>query len=270
MKIISTHSKDMIRYISEFPFDQYEIKEISSFGREIFFYIDVKKDCIKSCLDKGEAWEKRISQYIVKYALPGSNVIDVGAHIGTHALTMAYCVGNKGRVFAFEPQPKIFRELFLNLRINLLKNISCIWGAAGAKKGTIEIGPLAAGNEGATPLIKTSFSSGKWSSKVIGGTGVFVDVIAIDSLKLDKVSLIKIDVERMENRVLEGARETIRKNKPVIILEIMGGWVPEAASASIIAQIEYTKRIITDLGYDLKRIDDWDYLALPKKIASYA
>lgn len=254
----------MIRYISEFPFDQYQIKQVRCIEREAFFYIDSENDYIKSYLEKGEVWERHISRLIVKYALPGSKVIDVGAHVGTHTLTMAYCVGNKGRVFAFEPQPKIFRELFQNMRINMLKNLSCIWAAAGAKTGFIEISPITMDNEGGTPLINTCISSGKWSSTVIGGTGTYVDLITIDSLKLNKVSLIKIDVEGMENLVLEGAKETILKNKPVIILEIMGGWVFETAPSYIVEQIEYTKRILTDLGYDIKRIVDWDYLATPK------
>ena len=147
---------------------------------------------------------------------------------------------------ALEPQPKIFRELFLNVRLNLLKNVSCVWAAAGAKIGTIEICPFVMNNEGATPLM---LSPGP--SQVIGGTGIHVDLITIDSLKLNKVSLIKIDVEGMENLVLEGAKETILKNKPVILLEIMGGYFPQKATSSIVEQIEHTKRHVASLGYDV-------------------
>lgn len=265
LEIISTHSQDMIRYIDEFPFNQYHIEMITHFERAVFFYIDSINDYIKSYLRKGVVWENYISKLIVKYALQGSKVIDVGAHVGIHTLTMAYCVENHGRVFAFEPQPKLFRELFMNMKINMSNNISCVWGAAGEENSTIETSAVTINNEGATPLIAGFDSSGEWCSRVIGGTGIYVDLIAIDSLNLNGVSLIKIDVEGMENMVLEGAKETIQKNKPVIILEIMGGWIPETAPSYVIEQIEYTKRIITDLGYDLNRIGDWDYLAIPKK-----
>jgi FkbM family methyltransferase len=241
-------SKDMLRYINEFPFEQYDIAQIRCFNREMFFYVDSINDCIKGCLAKGMKWEGHVYNWIAKHALPGTKVIDVGAHIGTHTLTMAYCVGDKGHVYAFEPQPKIFRELFQNIRLNLLKNISCIWAAAGAKQGTIEASPFVSDNEGATPLM--------------GGAGIHVDLIPIDSLKLNKVSLIKIDVEGMENLVLEGAKETILRNKPVILVEIMGGYLPETAPASIVERIDHTKRQVASLGYDVKRIGNWDYLAL--------
>ncbi len=253
----------MARYISEFPLDQYEIETVVRFERAVFFFVDSINDHIKNYLRKGEAWEKRISGLIAKYAVPGSVMIDVGAHIGTHTLTMAYCVGVEGRVVAFEPQPKIFRELFHNIRINMFHNVSCIWAAVGTESGRMEISPIRQGNEGATPLVRTGISAGCWSSEVIGGTGMYVDVRSIDSLCLDRVSLIKIDVEGMENMVLEGARETIRKYKPVIILEIMGGWFAETAPPHILEQIEYTKGMVASLGYAVRRISEYDYLALP-------
>lgn len=56
-----------------------------------------------------------------------------------------------------------------------------------------------------------------------GGNGQFVQLLTIDSLHLKNVSLIKMDVEGMEDQALEGARETILTNHPVIIIEIHGG-----------------------------------------------
>ena len=90
MKIVSTRSKEMLRHISEFPFNQYHIAEVECFNRKMFFYVDSESDYIKSCLKKGMKWEEHIYKWIVKYALPGSRVIDIGAHIGTHTLTIAY------------------------------------------------------------------------------------------------------------------------------------------------------------------------------------
>jgi hypothetical protein len=46
-----------------------------------------------------------------------------------------------------------------------------------------------------------------------------VQVIPLDQLALPSVSLIKIDVEGMEHGVLEGARETIRLQRPVLFVE---------------------------------------------------
>ncbi|MBS0650065.1 MAG: FkbM family methyltransferase [Verrucomicrobia bacterium] len=265
IKIISSRSDEMLQYIEEFPYDAYSIKQVPCYGYEGYFYIDLIDDTIKSLLAKGKAWEDHISKFIARYAQPGSKVLDIGAHIGTHTLTMAKCVGEQGEVYAIEPQPKIFRELFLNMKLNHAHNVSCLWGAAGAENGTIEISDFAPFNEGGTSLVETNIYSGDWSYRVVGGSGLFVDLFTIDSLNLDNVSLIKMDVEAMENIVLDGARNTILNNRPVILIEIMGGYMPETAPPQIIEQIEFTKQKLRDLGYAVYRIHEHDYLAIPNR-----
>jgi FkbM family methyltransferase len=46
-----------------------------------------------------------------------------------------------------------------------------------------------------------------------------INVITLDSLNLDNISMIKIDVENHENEVLEGAKQTILRNKPIVFIE---------------------------------------------------
>ena len=46
-----------------------------------------------------------------------------------------------------------------------------------------------------------------------------INVITLDSLNLDNISMIKIDVENHENEVLQGGKQTILKNKPIIFIE---------------------------------------------------
>ncbi|MBS0653941.1 MAG: FkbM family methyltransferase, partial [Verrucomicrobia bacterium] len=138
LKIISSRCEEMMQFIEQFPNSLYSVKKVSCYGYEGYFYIDTIHDIIKGSLARGYAWENHISKFISQYARPGSKVVDVGAHIGTHTLTMAKCVGEHGEVYAIEPQPKIFRELFLNMKLNNLNNVSCLWAAAGVENGTIE------------------------------------------------------------------------------------------------------------------------------------
>lgn len=208
--IQGTDPQEMIAHIEQFPFEDYEVCSVLEQGR---FYIDVHKpDIIKFFLKAGQRWEKHTQQFIRKFAVKDSVVIDVGAHIGTLTLTMAQAVGPQGKVVALEPQRKLFRELFMNmalngaLSINGSLNVQYYWCAAGDQMEKVELSPCDPFNEGLTTLK--------------GGTGEFVDMITIDSLELDGVSLIKIDVEGMEQKVLLGARETILKNWPVILIEI--------------------------------------------------
>lgn len=202
--------EEILAYIHQFPFEAYEICHVPEQGR---FYIDIHKpDLIKFFLRAGEAWEKHTLDFIRRFARTGSTAVDIGAHIGTLTLAMAEAVGPQGQVVAFEPQPKIFRELFYNMTLNGAiamngsLNIQYFWSAVGNESGKVELSPSDPMNEGKT--------------KLQGGTGQFVDIIPLDSLKLENVSLIKIDVEGMEGQVLEGARETILKNQPVILIEI--------------------------------------------------
>jgi FkbM family methyltransferase len=236
----------MTQMIKEFPASSYRLISSPQNGS---FYLDAIPDLIKDGLRNGHVWEPHMQQIIKKYARQGSTVLDIGAHIGTHALQMAQAVGSDGRLFVFEPQPKIFRELFLNMTVNGLSNVSFFWAGAGDHNGTIELSPLASGNEGGTPLF--------------GGMGEKVQLLTIDSLNLSNVSFMKIDVEGMENQVIDGARETILANRPVIAIEIMGGHEFGSASKEVRAAILHTIGKLEDLGYSVSQIQGHDWLALP-------
>ena len=213
--IICEQNSEILQFIQNFPYSEYQI----CFANPSRFYMDINTtDYIKNSLKKGYVWEPHINQLIFQYALPGSTALDIGAHIGTHTFILSQAVGNTGTVFAFEPQPKIFRELFLNMALNELSNIWFYYGGVGDKMGQIELSPLVQGNEAGTGL---------W-----GGTGKFVPLITIDSLKLEKclASATKIDVEGQENAVLDGAKETMLRERPVILIEIMGGFDADTAS----------------------------------------
>jgi FkbM family methyltransferase len=178
-------------------------------------------------------------------------VLDVGAHIGTHTIKLAKAVGPSGRVIAFEPQPKIFRELFMNMKINQLKNVTFYWAGVGATVGQIELSPLVATNEGGTGLD--------------GGTGRFVELLTIDSLHLQNVSLMKIDVEGMEDQALEGAKETIASNRPAIVIEIQGGNNFANAPQEVRQKIMHTLDKLDNMGYRVTQLDIHDWLAVPKE-----
>ncbi len=244
--ILGKNREKMIEQIQTFPTHSYQLFYVPKNG---YYYLDTVDDYIKNLLKQGKTWEGHIQKLIHQHTKPGSTVLDIGAHIGTHTLTLSEAVGPTGQVIAFEPQPKIFRELFMNMAINQLNNISFYWAGVGNKEGTIQLAPLHPTNEGGTPLIS--------------GTGETVPLLTIDSLNLTNVSLIKIDVEGMENLVLDGATHTILTNHPVIIIEIMGGHDFATAPSPIRHQILNTLDKIEHLGYTTTQLWGHDWLALP-------
>lgn len=58
-----------------------------------------------------------------RYCRPENVVIEVGANIGAHTVTIARAVGAAGRVVAIEPQPAVFQALCANLALNCVLNV---------------------------------------------------------------------------------------------------------------------------------------------------
>jgi transketolase N-terminal domain/subunit len=73
-----------------------------------------------------------------------------------------------------------------------------------------------------------------------------------------------MDVEGMEDDALEGAIQTILNNKPVIIIEIIGGTNWKTATSAEKEEIIRTQDKLRVLGYEVYQIQGHDYLALPK------
>ncbi len=248
---ISHHFAEDISYIDHFPFDAYQVYRTD---RNDQFFID-QNDYIKDSIRFNKGWEKGHGQLMQLLIKPGSTVIDMGAHIGTHAVTMSNCVGPNGYVVAFEPHKKIYRELCMNLSLNECFNVYPVRCAIGKERGFANLIHADLYNEGAAFIVPDEQ----------GDTAV----LKLDDFDLINVSFIKIDVENMELDVLEGAIETIKNNRPLILIEIQrnsirANWLNEDTEKQKQAVLDK----IAELGYELRYLNDpeapADYLAIPK------
>ncbi len=234
-------------YVMQFPFSSYSIYETCQ-GR---FYIENEGDCIKSFLASGRWWELHVIENIRRFGKPGSIIIDIGAHIGTHTVEMSRVVGKKGFVIAFEPQKKIGRELLKNLELNECLNVLHVQCVLGKEEGFSFLGPENVSNEGSRYVSKVQLVEQ-------------VPMRTLDSFQLNDVSLIKIDVENMEKEVLEGARETIERNLPVLLIEVMGNF-EKAFEENV--DMDVARRgvieMIQDFGYEVHHLYLHDYIAFP-------
>jgi FkbM family methyltransferase len=139
--------------------------------------------------------------------------IDVGSHNGSMALFAAK-VASRGKVLAFEPVKELFNRIRENVELNHLGNVVPINLALGATQTTRTI-YVNFNNRGMSSLIKNDAESYAHTQKVR------VDTLdnQVKRNKAGRVDIIKIDVEGSELDVLKGARDTITKNKPVLIVE---------------------------------------------------
>jgi FkbM family methyltransferase len=178
------------------------------YGRLAYFRED---DPIGVSLRLYGEWAQLELDVLLQLVRPGDTVVDAGANVGTHAVAFARAAGGSGRVLAFEPQPRVFELLERNVRANGYDNVSVYRFALGSERTARHVLPLdyaAHVNVGAVSLVARPDA---------GSSGV--DVVPLDSLELDTVRLIKIDVEGMECEVLRGAARTLRRCRPFVSVE---------------------------------------------------
>ena len=151
----------------------------------------------------------------------GAVAVDCGANIGVHTIEWARFMYGWGEVFSFEAQEKIFYALAGNVAINNCLNVTAKHCAVGSKCSVIEIPEP-------NYLIPSSYGSlelkQSQNNEFIGQDIDYkktkpVPLVSIDSLNLKRLDFMKIDVEGMEEDVLVGSKNSIRKYQPIMMIE---------------------------------------------------
>jgi len=165
-----------------------------------------------------------------------SRVLDIGANIGWTALCLAG-IASEGRVIGFEPDPVNFDRCQSNVERNDLKNIQVYSLALGDHPGSVPMEVRTPSNRGGNRIAPGVTTAGK-----------MVEVMRLDDFlsthPLDRVDLIKMDVEGFEVRVLRGAEKTLRLFKPTLFIEVDDNNLRDQGdSASLLV------RFLEQLGY---------------------
>ena len=157
-----------------------------------------------------------VTERIVPRLKPGQWIVDAGASLGDHTGAYAEAVGQAGKVFAFEPQPVPFACLVHNMEPY---QQVIPWNR-----------PLSDDRE---PLfIQEAMNIGA-SYLAPSGLGTITIPLTLDSMKLERLDYMKIDVEGMELKVLRGAEQTLKRCRPLLFVELNRGhlsrqvWTPE-------------------------------------------
>jgi FkbM family methyltransferase len=143
--------------------------------------------------------------------------LDVGANTGMFAI-FAAALAPQRRVVAFEPIPSIFEMLEANIRLNRLANLTAERLAVSDREGELVF--YVSRTNGGIPT----------DSSALAGFRKTVDEIHVPALTVDryvkthdlgKVDLLKIDAEGCEPAVLQGAAQTVARDRPSIICEVL-------------------------------------------------
>lgn len=143
----------------------------------------------------------------------GDVVLDVGANIGETSLNIANIVGDKGCVHSFEPFPETFESFQHNLSLNNFSNIKVNRVGLGDTEEEVGMEIRDNSNRGMNAIKQLDDDSERK-----------IKIVKLDSYikenQINKVDLIKIDVEGFELRVLKGAAETLENLKPRLFIEL--------------------------------------------------
>lgn len=186
-------------------------------------------------------WEPYLMEVIVERLPPGGTFIDVGAHIGIHSVLAALRVGPLGRVLAIEASPVTFPVLAQNLASS-----GCP-GATAVHRGAWDLpATLTFCHVPKNPAHSHFSITGNPRGQRFPVACEPLDNL-VEQAGLNRLDLIKVDVEGSEIRVLEGARKTLRTYRPPIIIEVNPGTLRDNLGTS--SQDLY--QCLRDLGYNL-------------------
>ncbi|MBD3749759.1 MAG: FkbM family methyltransferase [Sphingobacteriales bacterium] len=192
--------------------------------------------------------------YVLTQIKSGDMVFDIGCHKAGYLYHMLKKTGKSGEIHAFEPQFNLFKDLIE------LKN--------SLKWTNVYISNLALSNISEKVMLHIPIKGSKTDSPGASLLNVFDEnqLILNQEIETDtldkycdrlnlKPTFLKIDVEGNELEVLKGGINTLKKNKPKILIESEERHVGQEKVREVFSYLE-------NLGYQGKFIKDKEYLPL--------
>ncbi len=178
-------------------------------------------------------WESEVTQKVMEVVKPGMKVVDVGADVGYYSILFSRLVGVGGRVFSFEPIDEARSVLEENMVLNAARNISVYDFALGCQAATMIL---------ERPFELSRLKPGKLLK---GDRDIDVQVRVFDELDgFPRIDFVKMDVEGAEYDVLVGMREMIRRDHPILLIEVHAVLLP-IFGQSVVS----LRRFLREMGY---------------------
>ena len=227
---------------------------------------------IGSILERGACFCPGAETLFDQLVSPGDMIVDAGSNCGVFASGFADRVGSRGAVFAFEPQSSLLGLIHLANTINDTPQCFPILAflsdePAGTKafpqpalSGTANFGGIG------QDIVEDLLARGLRSAPV--------PLLSLDSLSLDRLDFLKIDVEGYEASVLAGGKKIIRKHRPIIWSEAdrpdkVAQWLGELIDLGYRCSLHVHPYILPGLDNSLDRTFSFDILALPEADLDY-
>jgi hypothetical protein len=191
------------------------VPNVTTVGKHIM-YLN-KKDFYLTPAVLFGVYEKGVTSLFFKEVKKDMTVLDLGANVGYYTLISAGLVGEKGKVFAFEPDPIPFGILKRNVEVNNCKNVVLVKRAVSDRTGKTQI------------TLDEFFRNYK-----------------------NRIDFIKMDIEGSEALALRGMRKMLGKNKGV---KIVTEFCPTSLRRAGSSPEDFLKEL-EGLGFKLYLIDE--------------
>jgi FkbM family methyltransferase len=214
--------------------------------------------------------EIRLAKLMVKELSEGDTYLDIGAHFGYFSLLAAHLVGKKGNVFAYEASKSTFSILEKNIAQH--NNIKAFHNALSDKDETLTFFEFPVLFSEYNSLDVTQFEQESWY-KNFPPQRIEVAATTLSNLVVQQnitPKIIKIDVEGAEYAVMEGAKQMLSEQSPMVVLEFLSSERFNSShhkAAEILEKANFKAHTINDEG-QLEPCPDVEKYLLEKNIDS--
>lgn len=201
----------------------------------------------------GGCYEPHVRKCCEALLTAGDVFLDIGAHIGYHTLFAACLVGPQGKVFAFEPDPVLHATLAHNAsQFSWVVTLPyAVWESS--RTLTFERSSFASESGWGTLCTVRDLRKGEHAA---------VKAVSLDDwiaeFPLGAIDVIKVDAEGSEMAILTGARDTLNRFRPIIVVEVNDILLREAGSSGA----ELAEHLISQhyrlYGLSWHRLKEWE------------
>lgn len=203
---------------------------------------------------RGDWWEewmhKPLKNSISRHCNPGDVILDIGANMGSHSVALSK-MAPENTIYSFEPQSHVCNLLANNVEANKAENVKIFCHALSAQEGESKFPKY-------DYTVDKVNQGGQWLNE--NNDGETVQLRVLDSVLKEhgspRVCMIKMDVEGHENNVLDGARQMLSRDKPVMYFEDFKTH-PESQITKELRTQDYLK----GMGYCTVNLRGQDYFA---------
>ena len=198
---------------------------------------------------KGDVFEPDTIEYMADNVKEG-DIIHAGTFFGDFIPALSKAVSKEAKIWAFEPNPESYRCSQITMILNDVQNVSLLHAGLGDKKSKIEL--TTKNKKGVSLGGSSSINSASKSS----GTTEEIQIETIDeTIPNDRsVSIVQLDIEGFEKQALMGALATIKRCRPILVIEDDHGFTKS----------DWFKDNILSLNYKRDKKVHYNQIVLPQ------